>query len=302
MAEAEPTRFRRVAWFHVLGNAAKILVEGTVGLLFGSIALLADAAHSVGDLVAGLVVLIWGGAGYEDADRDHPHGHQRFEPLSAIVVGASIVIMGAYLLLESIGALVTGRTVAFSYALIGALAFAIATMAGLYWYTVRINRALDSIALRALAIDCRNDVLTSGAALAGILGVLAGYPIFDPLAGGLVSVLVIAQGVAIGRENVGYVIGSAAPHDAQREVRGTLLAHHAVEGVHDLVVYYEGTTLEVEGHVEVSGELPLRRAHEIESELVDAVRSIDAVGDAHVHLDPSGIGEWKDADDPDETA
>ena len=300
MVDGDRLRFHRVAWLHVLGNAAKIIVEGAVGLAFGSIALLADAAHSVGDLIAGVVVLRWGGARYVGPDDEHPHGHQRFEPLTAIVVGASIVLMGAYLLYESLNGLITGRTVTFSYALIGALAVAIATMGSLYWYTVRVNRELRSTAMRALAIDCRNDVLTSGAAFVGILGVMAGHPVFDPLAGGLVSVLVIAQGVAIGRENVGYVIGSAAPRDTQHEVRGTLLAHDAVEGVHDLVVYYEGTTLEVEGHVEVAGEMPLRRAHEIETELVDAVRAIDAVGDAHVHLDPSGMGEWKDADDPED--
>jgi len=65
--------------------------------------------------------------------------------------------------------------------------------------------------------------------------------------------------------------------------------------MHDLTVFYDGTVLEVEAHVEVDGELTLREGHDLESELVEGLRGVEEVGDAHVHLDPSGLGEWKDA-------
>lgn len=297
MAEAEHRRFRRVAWANVLGNAAKIAVEGVVGLLFGSVALVADAAHSVVDLIGSMLVLGWGDAGYRAPDSEHPHGHARFEPMTALAVGASIVVMGGLLLYQSIEGLRRGSTIAFDYAMLGALVFAIGSMGLLYRYTIAENEILQSSALHALAVDSRNDILTSGAALVGVLGIFAGYSVFDPLAGGLVSVLVIAQGISVGRENVGYLLGRGAPADKREEVRAALLAHPAVAGVHDFVVFYEGATLEVEAHVEVDGEMQLRRAHEIESELVRTLQEIKGVGDAHVHLDPSGIGEWKDAAD-----
>jgi len=71
-----------------------------------------------------------------------------------------------------------------------------------------------------------------------------------------------------------------------------------VEGVHDLTVYYDGTDLEVEVHVEVDGQMmTLREAHDIETELVTGLRNLEDVGDVHVHLDPSGLGEWKEAAD-----
>lgn len=297
MADAEETRFRRVAWVNVLGNAAKIAVEGSVGILFGSVALLADAAHSIADLVASVVVLVWGDQGYRDPDPAHPHGHARFEPMTALAVGVAIVLMGTILLYQSIRGLVLGRTVIFSYALLLALGFAIFSMAAIYRYTMAANRSLQSTAIHALAVDCRNDVFTSCAALAGILGVLLGYPMFDPIAGGVVSILVISQGVAIGRENVSYLLGSGAPKDTRESIRMKLLNHPDVAGVHDFVVFYEGAELEVEAHIEVDGEMSLRRAHDIESELVQLVRKMDNVGDVHIHLDPSGIGEWKDAAD-----
>ena len=288
-------RFRRVAWANVLGNAAKIAVEGAAGIVFGSVALLADAAHSVADLAGSVVVLRWGEESFEPPDTDHPHGHGRFEPLTALVVGVLIVLFGMYLLYQSAIGIVVGTDVIFSYLLLGAAGFAIATMAALYAYTVRMNAEIDSSALAALAVDCRNDVFTSMAAGIGVLGVMVGYEIADPLAGGLVSLLVVQQGVVVSRENLRYLLGSS-PSRAKREtVRSTLVGHEAVRGVHDLVVYYEGTDLEVEVHVEVDGGMTLREAHHLESELAQLLRALDGIREAHVHLDPSGIGEWKDA-------
>ena len=298
-AEAARRGFTRASVVNALGNAVKIAVEAAAGLAFGSVALLADAAHSVADLVASVVVLVWGRSVYDDPDENHPHGHQRVEPLAALFVGSVIVLLGLNLLYDSLVGLFEGPSVVFSPLLVGALLFAMADMYLLYWYTTRVNETVDSSALAALAVDCRNDIYTSVAALAGVVGVFVGFPVLDAVAGGLVSLLVVYQGVEIGRENVSYLIG-AAPSDTQREqVTETLRSHPDVAGVHDLAVFYDGTDLEVEAHVEVDGELTLIEAHDIETQLVASIRGLDDVGDVHLHLDPAGIGEWKEAADAD---
>ncbi|WP_226929170.1 cation diffusion facilitator family transporter [Halorubrum halophilum] len=292
----EKARFQRAAGVNVLGNAVKIAVEGAVGFTFGSVALIADAAHSVADLIASAVVFLWGGARYDGADETHPHGHQRIEPLTALLVGATIVILGLLLLRESIRGVIGAHSPPRrSLLLIGALLFAMADMYVLYWYTERVNADLGSTALDALALDCLNDIYTTIAALVGIFGVFLNVPILDPIAGALVSVLVVYQGIEIGRENVTYLVGAAPPAADRERVTAALRENPAVEGVHDLTVYYDGTDLEVEVHVEVDGEMTLREAHTIETELVTGIRRLEDVGDVHVHLDPSGLGEWKDA-------
>jgi len=296
-SRSDKGRFQRAAAVNVLGNLAKILVEGSAGIAFGSVALVADAAHSVADLVASAVVLIWGGARYDDPDSTHPHGHQRIEPLTALFVGATIVILGLLLLRESIAGLVGPTEVAASPILVAALLFAVADMYLLYWYTERVNESLGSTALTALSADCLNDIYTTIAALVGVFGVFLDFPVLDPLAGALVSVLVVYQGIEIGRENVTYLVG-AAPPDADRDrIVAALRDHPAVEGVHDLTVYYDGTDLEVEVHVEVDGSMTLHDAHDVETELITGLRALNDVGDVHVHLDPSGLGEWKDAEE-----
>lgn len=292
---SEGRRFRRAAGVNVLGNAVKIVVEGAVGLTFGSVALVADAAHSVADLVASLVVFLWGGSAYTAPDETHPHGHQRIEPLTALFVGSVIVLLGGNLLYESASALLVGPEVVFDVLLLGALAFSIADMYLLYRYTMRVNADLGSTALDALVVDSLNDIYTSIAAVVGVLGVLLGVPVLDAVAGGFVSLLVVREGIRIARENVGYLVGAAPPEEDAERIRTTLRSHPAVEGVHDLRVFYDGTDIEVEVHVEVDGEMTLREAHDLETELITRLRDVPEVGDVHVHLDPSGLGEWKDA-------
>ena len=292
-------RFSRASWVNVLGNAIKIVVEGAAGLAFGSVALVADAAHSVADLVASVVVLVWGRRSHAGPDATHPHGHERIEPLTALFVGAVIVVLGLNLLYESANGIRFGTDVAFSLLLVGALVFAMVDMYVVYWYTMRANEGVGSTALSALAADCLNDLYTTVAAIFGVMGVLVGYPILDPIAGGLVSLLVIYQGVEIGRENLDYLVGAAPTGAKREEITAEIMSHPDVEGMHDLTVFYDGTVLEVEAHVEVDGELTLREGHDLESELVDSLRAVEDVGDAHIHLDPSGLGEWKDAAEAD---
>ena len=287
-------RFRRASWVNVAANLAKIIAEGAVGIVFGSVALVADAAHSVADLVASVVVLIWGSSSYESADINHPHGHARIEPLSALFVGAVIVVLGGYLLSESARGLLAGSDIEFSYYLLGALGFAMADMYLAYWYTKRANVGLDSTALAALAKDCLNDIYTTVAAIIGVVGVRLGFPVLDPIAGALVSLLVIYQGIEIGRENLDYLVGAAPTADKREEIEAIIATHAAVEGYHDLTVFYDGTVLEVEAHIEVDGELTIAEAHDIETDLVTQLTEMGEVGDAHIHLDPAGLGEWKD--------
>ncbi|MFB6070287.1 MAG: cation diffusion facilitator family transporter [Halanaeroarchaeum sp.] len=289
------TAFLKASWVNVGGNVAKILVEGTIGVAFGSIALVADAAHSLADLLASVVVLVWGRLTFEGPDAGHPHGHERVEPLTALFVGATLVALAIKILWDAATALREGPQVVYSPMLPIGLAIAIALMVGAYWYTERINRDVGSPALDALARDARNDVLTSFAAVVGVFGAAVGRPILDPVAGALVSVLVLKEGVEIARENVDYLTGSAPPEDDLDRIRAAIRGHGAVRGIHDMRCHYVGTSIEVEFHAEIDGDYTLREAHDIETEIRDRVRDLAQVGDVHVHLDPSGVGEWKDA-------
>lgn len=292
---ADRVSFLKASWVNVAGNVAKIVVEGAVGLAFGSLALIADAAHSLADLLASIVVLVWGRLTYEGPDSNHPHGHERVEPLTALFVGVTLIGLALKILYDASIAVLEGPEVRFSLFLVGGLAFAIADMVLVYWYTERVNKSLDSPSLHALSRDALNDVFTSLAAVVGVFGTAIGYPILDPLAGGLVSILVLREGIAIARENIDYLVGSAPPEHELDAIKNAVLSHPDVAGIHDFRCHYVGPKVEAELHAEVPGEFTLHEAHDLETELREAVLDLPFVGDVHIHLDPEGLGEWKSA-------
>ena len=291
------TAFLKASWVNVASNVLKIGVEGALGVTFGSLALMADAAHSVADLLASAVVLVWGRFVYDDPDASHPHGHDRFEPLAALFVGGVLVILGLQLLYDAGRGLLTGPSAEYSAVLVVGLLVALVVRYACYRYTVRVNRSVGSPSLRALAADSKNDIYTTLAAFVGVGGMALGYPIFDPLAGGAVSLLVIYQGVDISRENVRYLADSAPPAKERERIEAAIRSHPEVHGLHDFVAYHSGHVIEVEFHAEVDDDLSLAQAHDLETELRERVREIEPVSDVHVHLDPAGLGEWKDAAD-----
>jgi cation diffusion facilitator family transporter len=171
---------------------------------------------------------------------------------------------------------------------------------GLYRYVLRTAEQTRSPALTATALDNRNDILTAGAALVGVLGSGVGLPVLDPLAAGVVSVGILYTGYEIVQDNVDYLVGSAPPEDLRAEIVRRALAHPEVEGAHDVIAHYVGPEIDVSLHIEVEGDRTLFEAHDIETDIVQSIRELEEVDDVFVHVDPKELGEWKDDESIDE--
>jgi cation diffusion facilitator family transporter len=190
-------------------------------------------------------------------------------------------------------------TVSRSPAAVAVLAGTAAAKYLLYRYCLRAGTENRSPALVATALDNRNDILTAGAALAGVLGAGLGYPVLDPLAAGVVAVGILYTGVEVVRDNVDYLVGAAPPEDLRAEIVERALVHEDVEGVHDVIAHYVGPEIDVSLHVEVSGDRTLREAHDIETDIVERIGELPEVDDVFVHVDPKELGEWKEDADVD---
>ena len=180
---------------------------------------------------------------------------------------------------------------------VGVLLLSAVTKYGLYRYCLRVGRESNSPALVATAKDNRNDIRTASAALVGVAGALAGYPVADPLAAVVVAVGILYTGVEVVRDNVRYLVGSAPPANLRKEILERALDHPQVRGAHDVIAHYVGPEIDVSLHIEVEGELTLNEAHDIETEVIQSIESLPEVDDVFVHVDPRELGEWKDDDE-----
>ncbi|SNZ06655.1 cation diffusion facilitator family transporter [Natronoarchaeum philippinense] len=286
---------RRVGLVVLVGNVLLVAAKAAVWARTGSLALGSEAVNSLTDVAYSVVIL---GGLYlttQPPDLEHPHGHERIEPFVSLFVAAGIFAAGGAILWRSIGSILSGSiAVAQGPAAAVVLVLSAAVKFGLYRYCLRVAASNNSPAVTATAVDNRNDILASVAALVGVLGAQAGYPILDPIAATLVAGAILYTGVEIVSDNVNYLVGAAPPDDLRGEIVRRALAHPEVEGVHDVVAHYVGPEIDVSLHIEVEGEHTLLSAHEIESEVIESIRDLDEVDDVFVHVDPRELGEWKD--------
>jgi cation diffusion facilitator family transporter len=287
----------------LVANLGLALAKGAVWYVSGSLALGSEAVNSLADAGYSGIVLAGLYVTTQPPDFEHPHGHERIEPFVSLVVAAGVFVAGGTVLYNAATILLSGAvTVARGPTAAAVLAGAAAAKYALYRYVLGVAEDHQSPALRATAVDNRNDILTAGAALVGVVGAGAGYPLLDPLAAVVVAVAILYTGMEIVRDNVNYLVGAAPPEGLRREIVRRALVHPDVEGAHDVIAHYVGPEVDVSLHVEVSGEKTLREAHAIETGVKESIEELPEVDDAFVHVDPKELGEWKDDSEVDRLA
>lgn len=275
-------------------NALLALAKSFVGVLGHSPALLADGINSASDVVYYVVVRVIMGFAREPADHEHPYGHERLESIGAVVVGSFVIATGVAVLLDAVRrvlALAAGGDGGEGAAGL-ALAVACATVAvklGLFLFTRRLGRLTANPAVAALALDHRNDILAASAAALGILAGRAGWPWADPLAGGLVALVILRTGVEILRESSSDLMGGRLAADGEGRIRAVVAGVPGVREVEELHAHAFGPWLVLEVTVGVDGALTVAQgdaiADAVEHALFAQVEFLRAV---HVHFHPAG--------------
>jgi cation diffusion facilitator family transporter len=285
---------RRVGLVVLGANIALVLLKGFVYLETGSLAVGSEAVNSLADTAYSFVIVAGLYLTTQPPDFEHPHGHERIEPFVSLLVALGIFAAGGAVLWQAFTALQAGPAqISRQPAAMAVLAIGAVVKYGLYRYCLAVAQRNNSPALRATAIDNRNDILSASAALAGVVGSAAGAPILDPLAALVVGVAIIYGGVEVVRDNVNYLVGAAPPERLRKAILRRALEHTDVEGAHDVVAHYVGPEIDVSLHIEVEGDRTLLEAHQIETEVMHAIQELPEIDDVFVHVDPKEAGEWK---------
>jgi len=210
---------RRVGLVVLGANLGLLVAKAAVYEITGSLAVGSEAVNSLSDTLYSLIVL---GGLYlttQPPDFEHPHGHERIEPFVSLVVAVGVFLAGGVVLFEAVQHLSRGLSPPAAGApAIAVLVGAVVIKLGLYRYVLGVASEFSSPALEATAVDTRTDVLTAGAALTGVVGAVVGIPILDPAAAGLVAVGIIYTGLAIVRDNVGYLVGAGPPEPLREKI------------------------------------------------------------------------------------
>ncbi|MCL2838855.1 MAG: cation diffusion facilitator family transporter [Oscillospiraceae bacterium] len=275
----------------IIGDILLTIFKMIVGIFGGFTAILADAVHSLTDMLTTVIVMIGVKLANREADKDHPYGHERFECVAAILLSIILFVTGAGIGWAGLREIMTTEYGEHSMTLgILALAAAVATIIvkeTMYWYKRSVAKKIDSSALMADAWHHRIDALTSVGSFIGILGVLLGFDIFDPLAAIVICLFILKASIDIFRETVGKMTDKACDEKTENEMREIILAQDDVLGIDMLKTRLFGDKIYVEVEIAVDGSYVLHEAHSIAHRVHDAIESeFEKVKHCSVHVNP----------------
>ncbi len=258
-----------------------------IGGIFGnSMALVADAIHSLSDLITDAVVYFSHGVGQLPPDKNHPYGHGRAETIGTTVVGLLIIITGLGVAYEAWETMTQSadKTPGWLAATIAILSVIINE--GLYHYTYKVGEASKSPSLIANAWHHRTDAISSIAALIGILGAWNGIAIMDPLAGGLVGLMVCKVGYDFTREGFRDLMDTALSEEHTKKVLSLINEIPEVIHFHDLRSRTIGGEILIDVHILVDPEMTVTEGHGVAEEVRrNVIKAFDNVQDVLVHVD-----------------
>ncbi len=225
----------RRMWVALAINAGLLVVEAVGGILTGSLAVLADAGHLLSDVGSIVLALIAARLASLPAGGQRTFGYQRSEVLAALVNGLLLVAVSVFIAIEAIGRFSDPPSIDGA----GVLVLGLLGLAGNVAATVVLARGQrEDINLEGVLRHSAADALGSvGVVVAGAFVLLGGSPIVDPIAGLLISALVLASSWRLIKEPLDVLMESA-PADLDVDAIGAAVcAEDGVRSVHDLHVW-----------------------------------------------------------------
>ncbi len=270
------------AFANLLLSVAKF-IGGVAG---NSTALVADALHSLSDLLTDAIVLATHKIGQIPADSNHPYGHGRAETIGATIVGAVIILAGIWIGYEVWQVIASGIKLVPTWLAAGVATFSILVNEGIFHYTRIVGERVNSPAIIANAWHHRSDAISSVAALIGILGAHFGYSIMDPLAGGVVAIMILKVGATIFAEGLRDLMDTGLSEDQTQEFQKIIDGIPEVIKFHDLRTRTLGGEIFMDIHILVDTDLTVTEGHAAAERVRRSlINAFNRVQDVLVHVD-----------------
>lgn len=268
---------------------AKILV----GLKANSTAVVSDGIESASDVLASSLVLFGLVMAAKPPDAEHPYGHGRLETLSGMAVGIILVVMGAFISVESVRRALISHTPPAAYAL-WPLALSIAVKSTMYVIKRHYGRKLLSSSLAADAWNDGVDVVSGAVALVAVaLESFGGsrFGLADDIGGSMVGFIVILLGVRVVRDTTYQLMDTMPDSRMLEEIRRVAMKVPGSLGIEKCFARKTGLQYHVDLHLEVDPQMTVNDSHEIATQVREKVRhELPWVADVLVHVEPHGLG------------
>jgi cation diffusion facilitator family transporter len=280
----------KATYFSIFGNASLAIVKGLAGFFGNSYALIADAIESTTDIFGSLLVLFGLKYASRPADKNHPYGHGRIEPLITFLVVGFLIFSAIIIAYESIKNIQTPHELPKSWTLyvLGAI---ILWKEISYRLVLKKSKETNSSSLKADAWHHRSDAITSVAAFIGISIALfmgKGYETADDWAALFASGFILYNCYLIFRPALGEIMDEHVYDDLLEEIKQVSQTVEGVKGTEKCFIRKSGMKYHVDLHALVDAEISVKKGHDIAHDLKDTLRrEIPQLGHILIHIEPN---------------
>ena len=278
---------RSITYLGMAVNIVLSVVKGVVGLMVGSLALVADGIHSLSDLATDAAVLLGLRLGSKEPDQSHPYGHGRAETFAAGLIALILMFVGGAMIYHATLSIVREEVTQPHLAILVVAVVSIAAKEWLYKATRRVAIWSHSTTLYANAWHHRSDALSSVAVVIGLISLELGFDYGDQAAAICVGLMIIWVGVKIIGDSLRELTEGAVDSETVEHIRRIIEADPSIRQWHKLRTRMVGREVFLDVHILVDPELNVAAAHEITGNLENALdeqiaRPVNIV----VHIEP----------------
>jgi cation diffusion facilitator family transporter len=279
----------KTSYLSIFANTGLVLVKGIAGYFGNSYALIADAIESLSDVFSSLLVLFGIKYANRPADKNHPYGHGRAEPLITFLVVGFLVTSAVVIAYQSIKNISTPHALPKPFTLIVLLCI-IGVKEFFYRIVKKRGEQTHSSVIKADAWHHRSDALTSLAAFVGISIALLlgeGYESADDWAALLASGIILYNSYLIFRPALGEIMDEQVYDELILKIRKCSMDVKGVRGTEKCLIRKTGMKYHVDLHIRVPAEISVREGHVIAHRLKDYLREqLIQVADVLIHVEP----------------
>jgi cation diffusion facilitator family transporter len=280
---------RKVTWTGLAANLLLAAVKFAAGYWGKSQALIADAVHSLTDMVTDVAVIAGSHFWARPPDQCHPYGHRRLETLITVCIGAVLAAAGVSIGWDALTRLKQDSAQSPGWIAAVTAALSIVSKEILYRWTASTGRRLRSSALAANAWHHRTDAISSIPVLVAVGGsiLFPDWSFLDGLGAVVVSLFILQAAFRILWPGVRELIDSGAPVAVQNDIARIAGDIDGVLQVHDIRTRYISSSIQVDLHIVVKGSLSVREGHSIADAVqLGLIRELPDIIDVVVHVDP----------------
>ncbi|HZV68042.1 MAG TPA: cation diffusion facilitator family transporter [Saprospiraceae bacterium] len=282
----------RTTYFSIASNTCLAIIKGLAGFIGGSYALIADTIESTTDIFSSLLVLFGLKYANRPADKNHPYGHGRAEPLMTFLVVGFLITSATIIAYESIQHLKTPHAAPKPWTLI-ILGAIIIWKEISYRIVLKKSKEIQSTSLRAEAWHHRSDAITSILAFIGITIAVVfgeGYESADDWAALFAAAFILYNSYFIFRPALGEIMDEHVYDDLVDEIRKVALTVEGIMDTEKCFIRKAGMQYHVDLHAIVAGNITVEKGHDIAHKLKDTLHErIPQLGNILIHIEPHKI-------------